>query len=752
VPPRRLLIALACALLAALGPRLSSRAAAAAAFPATGDEFVGPFASWIDVTSRYGAAGDGIADATAALQRALTELGAGGRSPVLYLPAGTYRITGTLVLANRQNVSVIGADPSATTLVWDGPDGGTMLVVDGVAYSRIARLTFDGRTRAAIAVDQSWNGKTGPFDTGNDYSDDRFVDAGIGLRGGFHGHGFAETTVARAEFVRNSVAGISLGNFNALDLWVWYSLFDRCAVGVTNGSGAGNFHVYNSVFRESSVADLFMRHTGGFSARGNYSVGSRAFFLSGPNTNNPATIHLQGNTIVDPVEPTAIRLHNQGPALLTDNVVRSRAGAAGPVVQWTSFFGADVASVGNTFTVANAVSSNGRVLSVDDRTVDAAALTLVEPSLPPPWPNLRRPVFDVAADAGGAAIQQAIDRAAAERGRRPVVHIPAGTHAIARTIVVPASDVQIVGDGYATVLRWSGAGSGPVVRIDGPGQAALRELRVDGAGRADGVVIANADRPGSRIYMQGVQLRAGKVTDLHVDGVDHAYLQLEDFGQAASPDGRAIVVRGGPERRAGRPATGRVSIFSGASSRNRLSLDLSDGGMLLVRDVWYESRGAGYAHVRGRATFTADGLRVASTANQSPPAFDFSALAGTAAVIATHFDDRIAVSGDGREARVLALSVFCQQSFARCYEHTASPPARSAVVHARELSRMFLNRSSGVADTGVAATPEFVRELLAHARAERASPLAALPPGVTDLRFFRVWIDSGMSNVIVQGR
>ena len=748
--PRRPTLALAAAVGAALSFALPSRSQTGS-IPAIGEEFVGPFRSWTDVKARYGAVGDGIADDTAALQRGLTDVGVNGPATVLYLPGGTYRITRPLILANRINVSVAGADPLTTTIRWDGPPGATMLVVDGVAYSRIVRLTFDGRQRAGIAVDQTWNGKVGPFDTGNEYAADRFVDAGIGLRGGFSGAGFAETSVVRSAFVRNSVAGISLGNFNALDLWVWYSLFDRCAIGVTNGAGAGNFHVYNSVFRESSTADLFMQNTGGFSARGNYSAGSRAFFLSGSNTNNPATIHLQANTIADPVDSTAIRMHNQGPALLTDNVVRSRPGGAGPVVQWTSFLGADVASVGNTFTVADAVHSNGRLLTVDDRTAEAATLQVVEPPLAAAWPALKRRVIDVAANADGATIQAAINRAAADDGRRAVVHIPAGIHEIAHTIVVPPSDVQVVGDGYSTVLRWSGTGNGPVLRVDGPSKATLRELRIEGAGAADAVLVGTTDQPGARIYMQGVQLRRAKVADLRVDAVDHTYLQLEDFGQAYSPEARAIVVAGGPALRAGRPAAGRVSIFSGASSGNRVSIDVSNGGRLLVRDMWYESgAGAGYAHIHGRATFTADGLRVASPVSQSPPAFDIAGLDGDVAVIATHFDDRIVVSGDGRGARVLALGIFCEQPFSRCYENTSSPPARSAVVHAREVSRAPWTRSAAVADGGAPVLADVVRELLSHARGERPAPIAALAQGVTDVRFFRVWIEGGINNVVVR--
>ena len=125
------------------------------------------------------------------------------------------------------------------------------------------------------------------FDTGNSYSDDRFLDVEYGIHGGFKGGGFAETSIRRSQFLRNTKAGVALGNFNALDIWIWDSLFEDCYAGVTNTPGAGNFHVYRSVFRRSKLADMAIGNTGGFSARGNYSSGSKAFF-TGDSTNNPA--------------------------------------------------------------------------------------------------------------------------------------------------------------------------------------------------------------------------------------------------------------------------------------------------------------------------------------------------------------------------------------------------------------------------------------------------------------------------------
>jgi hypothetical protein len=724
--------------------------ATSSSVPATGDEFVGPFPGWSRATSGYGAEGDGVADDTAALQRALDELGRGGRSPVLFLPAGTYRITRTLSVSSAEFLSIVGEDPDTTVVRWDGSSGGTMLLVNGLAYSRIVRLTFDGRGRAAVAVEQSWDGSAPHFDTGNEYADDRFVDVAYGIRGGFRGHGFAETSVVRSRFLRNTGAGIALGNFNALNLWVWHSTFVDCAVGVTNATGAGNFHVYHSVFRRSTTADLSMHHTGGFSARGNYSEGSRAFFVSDGATANPATMHLQGNTIVGALDEAAIRLRNQGPGLLVDNTIQSPPGAAGPVVTWDAWFGADVTSVGNTFTVTNPIRTNGRLTGVDDRIIGRSEVQADAPAPPDTPPNPGRPVVEVPATGSGRAVQAAIEAASARRGARPLVHVPAGVYAVSETLTIPAGDVQLVGDGYRTVLRWTGAGAGPVVRIEGPSHATLREIQIDGAGRANGLVIDNVDQPGGRVYMQQVQLRHAIRADLAAEGLDHAHVQAEDFGHAYSPGGPSIRVSGGPRRAAGDSTPGRVSIFSGASSGNRESYLVSNGGRLLVRDLWYESgAGPGFARVTGRAEVTADGLRVSSPVAGEPTAFAIDSLDGRVTILATHLDDGINVTGSGRDAEVLALALYCEAR--RCYRDASRPSAHGVLLNSRHVSPLGLVRSVQAANAG-SAPADFLRTMLRHAREDRRAVLTARPADVTDVRMFRVLVQRGLENVRLAAR
>jgi len=657
------------------------------------------------------------------------------------MPGGRYRITRTLTLSSRINVSVIGEDPGTVTIVWDGSPEGTMLVVNGVAYSRFSRLTYDGARKASVAVEQSWDNAKPHFDTGNEYSDHYFVDVEYGIHGGFKGHGFAETTIARTHFVRNTKAGVALGNFNALDIWIWYSTFEDCAVGVTNEPGAGNFHVYGSTFHRSSVADLYIKNTGGFSARGNYSLDAKAFFLSAGPVGHPATIELQGNTIVDSADASTIRLGNQGPGLLLDNTFRSRRGAAAPIVVWRSFIDADLASVGNTFTVTDAVSSNGRRLTVDERS-DAAALTPERPALPSTLPNLSRFVVDVDPNASADALQRSIDRAAERVGTRPVVHIPFGTYLLNHTLTIPPGDLQIVGDGYQTVLQWAGSDSGPVIKISGPTKTTLRELRVEADGKADGIVIEGVDQVRARVYLEGVQTWHGSATNVFLNHLRNAVTSLTDFNHSDVRYGVSVKVLGS-----------RMTLFSGSSSTNALSYEVSDDADVVVRDTWYESNTpGGFVSVHDHARFTMQGSRAATGAQSLAPAFRIENLDGRVAMLSNHIDDRIAITGNGARGSLLALGTIREYRESPYFENTTAPPAAVLMANGRQRTKIQGALSPGTLPIRDSAKIDdgFVREMLSDARADVLPPrLLALPANISDVRMFRVWAGGGLNNIVV---
>ena len=105
----------------------------------------------------FGAVGDGKADDTAALQKAFDRADASACRIVL--PPGVFRITKTLRLekTNGRGVTITGQGgtpwrhwPKATTLRWDGEQGGTLLRTVGISGCSIQNLNFDGNKKAGI--------------------------------------------------------------------------------------------------------------------------------------------------------------------------------------------------------------------------------------------------------------------------------------------------------------------------------------------------------------------------------------------------------------------------------------------------------------------------------------------------------------------------------------------------------------------------------------------------------------------------
>jgi hypothetical protein len=458
------------------------------------DEFVGPLAGWGNVKTDFGAVGDGVADDTAALQKALDGLRSEKRAyHVLYVPAGRYRITKTLELGRTaheesKDVAIVGEHPGSTVIVWDGPENGIMFLYSAW-YSRVSRLGFDGRGKALTAIRHG-----PPFVTYNEFSDMAFQDVGFGIEAGMK-DGIAETTVWRCEFARCSQAGISIQNFNSLDWFIWDCQFVGCARGVTNTFGAGNFHVYRSLFLNSTQADVSIGNTCYFSLRDNISCHAEAFFTASP-MSACSNLTIQGNLTVG-CQDTAVRMQDLGPLLLLDNTFAGRKKPAVKVNPQAGFV-----CIGNTFTTEDAVQSKERAISFDNQVVDYNTLPLVMVGSPGPVRKEERPVIELTRTNTTADIQRAIEKARARQGRRPVIHLPAGTYTLRETLTIPADcDVQIIGDGCDTLLRWAGQGDGPALRLGGPSRATLRDFFIDAGKTADGIVIEHCDQPDGCIFM-----------------------------------------------------------------------------------------------------------------------------------------------------------------------------------------------------------------------------------------------------------
>jgi len=310
--------------------------------------------------------------------------------------------------------------------------------------------------------------------------------------------------------------------------------------------------------------------------------------------------------------------------------------------------------------------------------------------------------------------------------------------------------VQLVGDGCKTRLVWAGIGRGPVLKLSGPSKARVRDLEIDGGGAADGILVNNIDQPGSRIFMAGPRTVSGKSSNLLVEGLDYAQVEIEDFVHAFQNTGTSVKVIGGPLAAAGNPQTSRVNIYSSASAGEMLTYDISKGAAVLVRDSWYESSPSPlYLKLTGRATLTMDNCLV-SLKTSSSPAYDISNLVGKVTIIGNYTEGLVIVSGDGSNAQVLNLGAVSQID-SPYFLSSASPAASTLLLNSREVtktvpgSRTKQTLNQGKVDAA------FIRSMLAQTRTAVQKPLSALPPGVTDLRLDRVSVVNGTNNIRIVG-
>lgn len=730
---------------------------------ASDDEFVGPFASWADLKRDYGAVGDGVHDDTKPIQAALDALSTLGKSPILYIPAGTYLVTQTVTVMAANGVSVIGENPNTTSLKWGGPKEGILFHIDGVAYSRFDRLTFDGAGAAGVLVDQSVKDLTQGrlFDTGNQYADDVFENAGIGIQGGQYGAGAAESYVLRCKFSNNTSAGIILKNFNALDWFIWHSQFEHNKYGITNNPGAGNFHVFNSVFDGSMVADLDIVNTGNFNFRDNFSINSAMFLDEEYYYTNAAVTRLQGNTVITPSSDNnchgcSIYQGNMGPTVMTDNVFVSPPDATWAAVTIMALNPPDCVSVGNAFTIKNGVqcgsygNGDGRLIALDDRVVSASSINHTAPALPGAPPGYDRKVFEVRAGSPSMVIQQAIQQAAAHCGQRPIVHFPYGSYSLSQSIVIPPNcDIQLVGDGNRTRLNWVGLGGGPVLVLQGPSRAILRDFFVYAGKSETGIEVQNADQPGSRIYMQQPQMLRSLSANLLVDGLDHTNVELHNFNLAFSAveparTGVALKVVGGPLAAQGNPQHGRTNLLAGSLGANHISYQASRGANLLVRDAWYEGNNAStYAQISDNSSVTLEGSRIAVLTSGNSVEVDN--LSCNAILLSSAPDAPIKITGGGNGA---LWSLGNNYSQATRYLTDSVAATRGPY----NLNRRFDAKDGSVPIADMTAIPDgaFIGAMLAQSRTAHPSNIVNLPEGVTDARFYRVSVELGTIGVYLK--
>ncbi|MEJ7737879.1 MAG: glycosyl hydrolase family 28-related protein [Chitinophagaceae bacterium] len=573
------------------------------------DEFNGPFPSWANVKTRFKAAGDGKKDDTRALQMALDSVtrtikGDFNTDPrtrylVIYLPAGTYRISQTLRLEGKIGVTFIGEHPEKTIISWQGSDNDTMFLSNKSAFIKISRLTWNANNKNGIeAIGLHYMDKIEPqfAPTSIELSDMIFTGTPMfGLScGSFAGEGTgtmdSEFLIKRCKFYACRVAGIIIKGFNALDYWIWDCEFNSCNMGVQ--CVHGNYHIYQSHFINSKVADLKNLGMNYSSVRGCYSKNAAVFSLDDGASCNTFKRVFQKNIIID-CKQVPIQYYHQGKITLMDNFIYNDSIPQDISVDYGSWCRGnyDMLSLENNFSldkpynVANEFPS--KFHSIADIKFDSKKMKrpVVRP-LEPFAPYIKRRIFEVPVNAGAQAIQNIINKAAELKGQRPVVHFPMGLYSIDRTIELPAgSDIQLIGDGNINASWFLKTGARDSTfyyfNIKGPSFVTIKDIQIGSDGNPDktnAFLFTGTDQPNAEVRLDQIYAKAH--TTINIDGLDYTYFEKNNSFFA---DGNRIT--GGDMVKAGK-GTSVLYCFGGQSA----GVHLENNATMVAKDCWWEGK------------------------------------------------------------------------------------------------------------------------------------------------------------------
>lgn len=738
-------------------------------------EVVGPFASWTNLKTNYGAVGDGIADDTAALQAALNDLGQTGHAGALFVPSGTYRITSTLHLNGDKlwpegtgawrGVSIVGEHPSQTKILWNGPTGQAMLIQDGGHNTRYSRITWDGNKTAGFGVAHWWNAKNNTIhDSSPEHTDEVFLDMAIGIQAGRQGSNYgqlnSEGQVRRVKFIRNTISGLNTSSSNALNWWVWDSHFVDCARGVSNhfrvddsgvnsgGAGAGGISVYRSLFERSTVADINMGDPRWFSLHKNTSIGSRRFIQALGAGSNGAPIIAQANKVLDTTDPISIDVGNLGPLTLIDNQIRSRPGTVSAIRMDDWMAGRDAISIGNQFTTTGApivfsatspdnTIGTDRLLTSGDSIVPVSQIRSSLPALPSTPLRQNREIFEVPVGSNEATIQEIINTASTSNSINPIVHLPSGIYRINQTIVVPArARIQIVGDGLTTDLRWMGSPGGVMFKFSGPSLATIRDMHLVNRNEQPtlppplAISIDKADQTGGRIFIEGSQPGAIFANDLQSTSV--SLLSNPGIVHQWSTAGLTL-----------NNVKSLLSIGAGGLGRT-----VSTNSNALISDSWYEGIEYSLMDIKsGNFTYLGGHMApsdpVHGSVGAQVPAIQLNNFEGQATFVGLSFNlngykttpaTAIQIGTESANTNALFLGMFASLD-----NFFARERVGGNVGLVLPQTRTRPNGGAMQAPDQGLSTPEFVVHSLRHARSlEWASQPYIAPSGSTDVRIYRI--------------
>lgn len=743
----------------------------------TQEEFNGPYKSWANVKTRFGAKGDGKADDTRAIQTALDSLSdravqfnIGPRAySVIYIPAGTYKITSTLVLRGKIGFKLVGEDPLKTILNWQGPDRDTLLWSNGSAFYSISRLTWDpggrkGLNGIGLHWQSVWRSKQNNSSAAMniEFKDLVFRNGfSTAIAGGTKSEGTnsndSEILISRCVFNGCTEAGIAIKGYNALDYWIWYCRFINCSIGVECNSG--NYHVYYSYFKKSIRSDVMNTNSYYNSVRYCYSTGSTAFSFDHGKSSNTFKRIFQSNTIIDPKQ-VPIQYFHSGKVTLIDNYCRvpvnSTIKAFLTYDTWaaTQYAVLDVGNVFENFKdIYQMPVRNYKIYrgATRRRVLDSETQFLQRmPAVPA---RIHRTVYEVPPGASAAVIQPIINKASALR-KKAVVHFPFGIYKIEKAIVLPQkSDIQIEGDGliYSSALiitkNKNTFENGSVFKILGPSTVSIKDMDLqtpDGqADKSRAVAILNVDQPNSVCMID--QLYAGKDSSIVVIGYDNMMIQkTNSFFSAGN-----YLVGGKASVNGSRPL--RMQCFGGQFAHT----NVSNNAYFMATDCWWEGNSRIPLDLNGQGTLMIQGNMIAPYGADSNTTVRINKFRGKIALMDMYIQGGLEVYPDNPALKLMVWNIN--------FYHRRRP---LGFLTRKESYQAFFGGLTGQCfDTGdpacndffnapdqevnVEDTPRFLEEFIGMWRSAVPVRYTARAAGVTNINISRISISEMFSAAIV---
>jgi len=741
------------------------------------EEFNGPFKSWANVKTRFGAKGDGKNDDTRSLQLALDSLSdwqvqfnIGPRGyAVVYLPAGKYKITSTLLLRGKIGVKIVGEDPEKTVILWQGPEKDTMFWANGSAYFSVSRMSWDrGGRKEMEAIGLHWQSVwRSPQNNSSAALNIEFLDLVFregffkGISGGTQYEGTnandSEVLIKRCVFNKCTRAGVAIRGYNALDYWIWYCRFIQCAIGVECNSG--NYHVYSSYFKQSLSADVMNTNCYYSSVRYCYSTGSALFSFDNGKSSNPFKRIFQENTIIDPKQ-NPIQYYHAGKITLIDNYCRVPVNS--PVKAFLIYdtwaaTNYTVLEVGNTLenfkNTYQMPVNNYKIYRGGSRrrALDSENAFLARIPSTPLWK--KRTVYEVPPGAGTAIIQPILNKANALKNKA-IVHFPFGRYYLDKALVLQKnSDIRIIGDGliYASVLIPRKKGNtfenGSVFKIYGPSSVNVKDLDIqtvdNQVDKSRAILIFNADQPSSSCLID--QLYSVTDSTIVINGYDHLVVQKTN---SFFSDGNYVKGGVGSQKKTSQL---RMQCFGGQFAGTRVT----NNAYFFASDCWWEGSSRIPLDLSGEGTFLVQGAMIAPRMADSNTTVRVNKFNGKIGLMDMYLQGGLEINPDNPLLKLMVWNIhfyhkrrpllflkkvgnfnsFFGGITSQCFE--TGDPACADILNTSDI------------EINIGNTAQFIEEFIQDLRITKPLEYTSQPASRSNLYFSRVSVSGAFSAAIV---